>query len=275
MRESSWKAQQFGGVADQLCRAAVEALTHAHDLARGAHAVAEMTASDTYGNTMFVKSNELLLEYGLRIPGIAARKPRGQRSRFDLLVVEETSTAIYVWRYSDDPSKPRANAQFKTPISGLQSAMATLSNGRDGQMTIDDVQLTDEELAERDLLDAALSSRGSVVFLAYGSSFRAGLFDKGFAQITMLSDNGQIRWDRFEPLPDLAELDSDETPGKPRLRLVDPGARMKGRFDEIEDDSGDDLGIRARRPDEAERADAETDATGEARDEAFGTEGNE
>jgi hypothetical protein len=273
MLDSSWASQQFGSVADELGRAAVEALTHAHDFARGAHAIAEMTAGDTYGNTVFVRSNELLLEYGLRIPGVTARKPRGQRSRFDLLVVEETNTAIYVWRYSDDPSKARVDAQFKTPVSGLQSAMASLSRGRDGQMTIEDLELTDEELAERDLLDAALSLRGSVVFLAYGSSFQAGLFGKGFAQITMLDDEGHLRWDHFEPLPNLSEFSVDQTPSRPSLRIVDPGGAPT-RFDDIGDDDGD-LGIRPRRRVEAELADAETAAASDGADKAAGAEVDE
>ena len=272
MLSSSWAVEQFGSVGDQLSLAAVKALTHAHDLARGAHAVAEMTAGDTYGNTMFVRSNELLLEYGLSIPGVTARKPRGQSSRFELLVVEETNTAIYVWRYSDDPSRSRADAQFKSPVSGLQSAMASLSRGRDGQMTLEDLDLSEEELAERDLLDAALSSRGSVVFLAYGSSFQAGLFSKGFAQITMLDDGGQIRWDHFESLPNLSEFGIGQTPSGPTLRIVDPGDAPT-RFDAIGDDDSD-LGIRPRRRDEAERADAETDATNDAADEAAGGEGD-
>jgi hypothetical protein len=129
MQGLGWTVQHFGSVEQALRRAAVEALTEAHALAAAAHDVAEMTAGDTYGNTIFVKANELLLEYGSQISGVSARKPAGQRSRFDLLMVEETNTAVYVWRYSNDPSKPRAEAQFKAPVSGLQRAMRRCLKG--------------------------------------------------------------------------------------------------------------------------------------------------
>ena len=259
MEVQGWSQQQFGAAADELRRAAVRALTDAHALAAGAHVLAEMTAGDTYGNTIFVKSNELLLEYGSAIPGVVARKPKGQNGRFKLLVVEETNTAIYVWRYSDDPSKVRAEAQFKTPVSGLQSAMAALSRGRDDQLTIDDAAMTDAELADRDDLDAVLRQRGSVAFLAYGASYQAGLFAKGFAQISQLSGEGRIRWDHWEPLPDLVEL--SDVPGRsdrPSLRVVDPETNHV-RFDAADDRDNDDLDIRPRHRAEAEHADAETE----------------
>lgn len=274
MRDLSWSELQFGSAEHALRLAAVEALTQAHAFAAGAHAVAEMIAGDTYGNTIFVKANELLLEYGGQIPGVSARKPTGQRSRFDLLVVDETNTAIYVWRYSDDPSKSRAEVQFKAPVSGLQSAMASLSCGRDDQMTIEDAAMSDEELAERDVLDAMLRRRGSVVFLAYGASFRAGLFAKGFAQITQLDGDGHIRWDHWEGLPNLSELgDARQTPSKPNLRFVGPDNNPT-RFDAADDSDNDDLDIRPRRRVEAEQADAET-GTQPGEDAAGGAEGDE
>lgn len=261
MLDSDWSAEQFGSAEGELKHAAVQALMEAHALALGAHAVAEMTAGDTYGNTVFVKANELFLEYGRRIPGVSSRKPLGQRSRFDLLVVDATNTAVYVWRFSDDPSKSRSDAQFKTPVSGLQSAMASLSRGRDDQLTIEDAAMTDEELAERDVIDAALRSRGSVVFLAYGASYQAGLFSKGLAQISQLDEEGHIRWDHWEDLPDLSELSALEVPStKPNLRLVEPPTDS-ARFDDLGEDDDDALELRSRRREEAEQADAETETT--------------
>jgi hypothetical protein len=124
-------------------------------------------------------------------------------------------------------------------------------------MTIEDMEMTDQELAERDLLDMMLEERGSVVFLAYGANSQAGLFSKGFARITQLDGDGHIRWDHWESLPNLSELGGEpQKPVRPHLRLVDPGSTSP-RFDAA-NDSDDDLGIRPRLPAEGEQADAET-----------------
>lgn len=251
MQDTDWLAQALGQNAEDVQRESVAALLAAHDEALASHEKQRSRANDTYGHTLRVRSHELLNERLGAISGIALRRPRGVRSRFEFPVIVETNTVIVPLRYSTDP-RVRHGDVTRITLSALRSALLTGPTPPEEPSLFDFV--ADEHCQDRYFEDLAdyeeLASAGRAIVLGYGSTTAAGIFEMGLGEL--LIDNpqtGAVSWrpGRWWPLhPDLALTKNTESTG---LSLAQSSAAV-ARFDVASgsnEDPANDLGLSLRR----------------------------
>lgn len=244
---SEWAQQKFGTLATELAGLVSSALITAHGDAVGAHVAGNMKASDTYGNTMLVRMNEELVAIAAGTPGLTSRKPEGVRSRFELLIVEDSSVAVYPWRFGNAPQVRHEDGELRRPVSNLRAAAFSLA-GAVGtvQPSFEDVDAPIGELEAQWAEDAEIREElvrlGSVVVVGI-SSGPDGIFELGWGDLELVDrETGEVRWLSWETLPTTPAAESAVQ--RPVLRDV---ARARAQFDAIPFD--DTFELTARRDD--------------------------
>ncbi|MGW0020963.1 hypothetical protein ACWDUD_21805 [Rhodococcus sp. NPDC003382] len=230
MKPSAWAQERFGDAAEEFLHAIPLAIYRAHKQALAAHIAGEINANDAYGNTLKVAHHEQLIECTAHIPGVATRKPADVRSRFDLVVLDETAVVLYPWRYAADGWTPRETVKLPKPLSELRRSLFTLTRRSvETQLSFDQIDDDPRDFAdEQDVLDQ-LAEFGRLVTVAYASN-PTGLFDLGIAEVDLVDEEtGSVVWSHWEPLNRTAE--SLEL--RPALVSVTPTvAAGGGRFDD-------------------------------------------
>ncbi|UOY00281.1 hypothetical protein [Blastococcus sp. PRF04-17] len=273
-KAGEWAQRRFGAVAADLGQAVTAGIQEAHRLALLAHLGGELSTNDAYGSTLMVTQHEQLIAATVDVPGVVARKPTGVKSRFPYVVVEDVSVVLMPWRFSNTRATRRVDARMPTPVSDLRKTLLSLGAGAQAvtqlvleQSTLDDDQL-EAQLAEEQEISAQLASFGQVVTVAFGSNPTDGLFELGWGDAELISeDTGHVFWHSWETLP-VAELRATglPVPAATPLRSVDPAAGSRvGRFDAAP--LNEDLGLTARpRPVSAPLSEAQPEV-GQAGDE--------
>lgn len=252
-KAGEWARRRFGAAAADLGQAVAAGLQEAHRLALLAHLGSELTTNDAYGAALKVTQHEQLIAATADVPGVVARKPTGVVSRFQYVVVEDMAVVLMPWRFANTRATRRVDARMPTPVSDLRKSLLSLGTGGQPatqlvleQSALDDGQL-EAQLAEEQEVSAQLASFGRVVTVAFGSNPTDGLFDLGWGDAELISeDTGHVFWHFWESLP-AADLRAAGlgVPTPAPLRSVDPvdGSRV-GRFDAAP--LNEDLGLAAR-----------------------------
>lgn len=252
-KAGEWAQQRFGAAAADLGQAVAAGIQEAHRLALLAHLGSELSTNDAYGAALMVTQHEQLIAATADVQGVVARKPAGVKSRFPYVVVEDVSVVLMPWRFTNTRATRRVDATMPTPVSHLRKTLLSLGAGAPAmtqlvleQSTLDDDQL-EAQLAEEQEISAQLASFGRVVTVAFGSNPTDGLFELGWGDAELISeDTGHVFWHLWESLPasDLRAAGLG-VPTPAPLRSVDPvdGSRV-GRFDAAP--LNEDLGLAAR-----------------------------
>lgn len=252
-KAGGWAQRRFGAAAADLGQAVAAGIQEAHRLALLAHLGSELSTNDAYGAALMVTQHEQLIAATADVPGVVARKPTGVKSRFPYVVVEDVSVVLMPWRFTNTRATRRVDATMPTPVSHLRKTLLSLGAGAQAvtqlvleQSTLDDDEL-EAQLAEEQEISAQLASFGRVVTVAFGSNPTDGLFDLGWGDAELISeDTGHVFWHSWEPLPAAEPRAAGlPAPAPTPLRSVDPvdGSRV-GRFDAAP--LNEDLGLAAR-----------------------------
>lgn len=248
-----WAQRRFGDVAADLAQAVAAGLQEAHRRAFLAHLGSGLNTNDAYGAALKVTQHEQLVDATAHLPEVIARKPGGVVSRFQYVVVENTSVVLMPWRFTNTRATRRLDARMRTPVSDLRKSLLGLGAGAPSptqlvleQSTLDAGELESQLAEEQDLYEQ-LASFGRVVTVAFGSNPTDGLFDVGWGDAELISDDtGHVHWSHWEPLP-VAALGAGGlgVPTPAPLRAVDPidGSSAR-RFDAVP--LNEDLGLAAR-----------------------------
>lgn len=254
-KAGEWAGRRFGAAASDLGQAIALGIQEAHRRALLAHLGSELKTNDAYGAALMVTQHEQLIAAAEGLPGVVIRKPTGVASRFPYVVVEDMAVVLMPWRFSNTRAKRRIDARMSTPVSVLRKSLLSLGAGAQAstQLVLEQSMLdTDEleaQLAEEEEVSAQLASFGRVVTVAFGSNPTDGLFELGWGDAELVSEEtGDVHWHSWEALPTAEPRTAGNavsTPTPAPLRSVDPGEGSRvGRFDAAP--LNEDLGLAAR-----------------------------
>lgn len=235
---SVWAQQRFGQAASELTVAVSAAVQYAHEHALAAHVASGLASNDAYGATMMVQLHRALAAFTEDIFGVVARKPRGVRSRFRYVVVEETSVALMPWRFASDASVRRTEAKLPGPVSDLRRTLLGLSARPPyNQPSLEDAFLetfdADEALAEESEMLRELERMGTVVTLALASNPTNGIVSLGWGDAELINpETGEVRWHAWEDVPLGLELPLESRP----VVLRSARDSLAVRFDDAPED---------------------------------------
>ncbi len=247
---SGWAIDRFGATAPELVRAVPEAIWRAHERALAGHIATEETHNDAYGHGLAAYQHEEVLNLAGQMAGLRTAKGRHGKSRFEHLVVTETSVALWPLRFATDHKTSHANAKVRS-TSDYRRGLLTLSApsyGRNGQLTFDDIEVdevaAEAARAEEDAMLEQLRRFGSVVTIGFSCN-PAGMFELGWGDCELIDDgSGHLYWSHWEnlsrPGPG-AGYGGAQAPLKP---VAGPGPI---RFDDGAP-ADDDFGLTARPP---------------------------
>ncbi|TCC65700.1 hypothetical protein E0H73_01835 [Kribbella pittospori] len=227
-----------------------EAIWRAHERALAGHIASEETHNDAYGNGLAVFQHEELLNLAEQVPGLRTAKGNQGKSRFELLVVAETSVALWPLRFATDHKTGHANARIRS-VSDYRRGLLTLaapSYGRNPQLTFDDIEVDEAEIeaaqAEEDALLEQLRRFGSVVTIGFSCN-PAGMFELGWGDCELIDeDSRQIYWPHWESL---SRPGPDAGYGGLRVPLKPVDGPGSTRFDDGAP-SDEDFGLTVRSP---------------------------
>ena len=123
---------------------------------------------------------------------------------------EDMAVVLMPWRFTNARATRRIDARMPRPVSGLRKSFLSLGAGAPTpiqlvfeQSTLDAEEL-EAQLAEEQEVYEQLASFGRVVPVAFGSNPVHGLFELGWGDAELVSeDTGHVRWHHWEPLPAL------------------------------------------------------------------------
>lgn len=241
---------RFGAAAPELVRAVPEAIWRAHERAMAGHIATEEKHNDAYGNGLAVYQHEEVLNLAEQIPGLRTTPGSHGKSRFELLVVTETSVALWPLRFATDHKTGHANAKIRN-VSGYRRGLLTLatpSYGRDRQLTFDDVEVDEAEAeaarAEEDAMLEQLRRFGSVATIGFSCN-PGGMFELGWGDCELIDDGSRrIYWSHWE---NLSRPGPDAGSGGLRVPLKPIAGPGPIRFDDGAP-ADDDFGLTARMP---------------------------
>jgi hypothetical protein len=250
-KPSAWARERFGDEAGDLALAVARAMYQAHDRAMAAHISSELDTNDAYGVTMHVAQYAELATECQGLSGVSILKPKGVRSRFDLVVRDDPPVVLYPWRYATDTAVDRDRAKLRPPISELRKLLLVLNASTvPGQLTLDQAELDPEELeaqlAEEQALLEQLRSFGQVVTVGYASNPGGGIFALGWGDVELVNEEtGEVIWRYWEELPPRGQA-AAAAPRQPFAPVQGTGGNRGGRFDDAP--LQDDLGLTYRAP---------------------------
>ena len=247
---SGWAAGRFGAAAPELAHVVPEAIWRAHERAVAGHIATEEKHNDAYGNGLAAYQHEEVLNLAEQIPGLRTAKGSHAKSRFELLVVAETSVALWPLRFATDHKTGHVNAKIRS-VSDYRRGLLTLatpSYGRNRQLSFDDIDV-DEAAAEaarveEDAMLEQLRRFGSVVTVGFACN-PGGMFELGWGDCELIDDgSGHIYWSHWEKLARRGP-GGGYGAGRVPLRPVDGPGPI--RFDDGAP-AEDDFGLSARPP---------------------------
>lgn len=209
--DADWQRLRFGSTREPLGDLAREVVREAHERSLEAHIAGGLKTKKTYGVTMTDAVRELWTAGAVGIAGVTVRRPAGVRAGSDVVVIDETATVIYPWRYGRDAVTPRDEARMAA-ASKLQSTLFQADPDVAGsQLTLEQGQLSVEEIerlyADEADLQAQLRDLHRVVVLGY-ASHPGGLRELGWGEIELVDRiGGHVRWLHWEAL-DEASIDT-------------------------------------------------------------------
>lgn len=243
---SDYAIDRFGRVAPIVQNAVIETVLAAQAAALRVHIEHGLPERDPYGTALRGHLNRGLLTRLEDVPGIVARKPAGQRARYDLPVVEDTGVALYWWRVPGDGRTRLLDAKLPR-VSHLQQHLMTFApTVVEPQMTIEHAAMTEDELDKHFTEDEEFSrqmteAEGRTVTL-WVSASPDGLFDFGWGDAELVdAETGQLAWPRHHSLKNIAAVSLVPAP---EVRADDKIG--VDRFDnDNEQGDGFDLSVRA------------------------------
>lgn len=241
--ESAWERARLGSLATLLRERIPRVLSDRQDLSVDAHVAGRLRTNPTYGVTQRNGLEQDLADLAVEVPGLAVRTVGGVA----LVVVEETGTVIYPYRYAKNRRQQRTQAVMSAPMSEVRQILFVQDTPPvSDQLTLEQGQMTEEELAD---LKAEIEDRRAagqvgarVVVLGYGSD-PSGSWGIGWGEIEVRDPlSPQVDWIMWVPL-DTAVADAQ--PGAGSLRVVDDLPPAGPSFDDgIPADPGFNLPMR-------------------------------
>lgn len=242
--EAEWLLLRFGSAREALGALAREVVREAHVRSVEAHVAGGLRTKKTYGVNMTASVHELWTAGAAGIEGVVVRRPSGVRSGSEVVVIDDTSTVIYPWRYGRDAVTRREEARMAAP-SKLRSTLFRADPAAAGsQLTLDQGRLSVEEIeqlyADEEDVQAQLREFHQVVVLGYASHPRS-LHGLGWGELELVDHvGGQVRWLHWEPLDEA----SSEQSSAGELTVVKDEPPVVEAFDAAPPASWDDLVVR-------------------------------
>jgi hypothetical protein len=219
---SSWAHQRFGDVAATLRQVIPEALHAAHQRALAAHQGLGLETKEAYGLIWRAQHEELIKKI-TAVTEVRVLKPKG--ARYQLAMIGEHNVILYPWRFADDAYTPVNDAKMR--LSEVRKNLLALTSDapNDRQMTIDQAEMTEEELAAQDeeihRVLQEMTSGGRMVLVAYASNPHSGVLRVYWGDAAQADEDGHLRWSHLEEIPLPAGPGETGTGGAP-LRPVGP-----------------------------------------------------
>ena len=244
---SDYEIERFGDAAPFIRNALIKVVKEAHDAAQRVHAEQEWEDRDAYSDALRVALNRGLLRELSDVPGVIATKPAGQRTRFDLPVIQQTGVVLYWWRVPGDGTAAVNHARLRKTSLLQEHLLRFVPCAPDPQLTIDHVDLTDAELEQQRLEEeqfhAEMSHANGRTVMLWISASPDGLFDFGWGDAALAdAKTGRLEWtDGPHSIKDYDLVSVDST-----LKLLDAKYTPVDRFDtDTATESGFDLSLRA------------------------------
>ncbi len=199
--ELVWERVRLGLLAPVLRKRISRVLADRQDLSVAAHVAGSLRTNHTYGATQRNGLEQDLADLAEDISGLVVRTVGGVA----LLVVEETGTVIYPYRYAKSRREQRTQAVMSAPMSEVRKVLFVQDIPPvSDQLTLEEGQLTEEELAdhEAEVTDrrAAGQVGARVVVLGYGSD-PSGSWGLGWGEIEVRDPlSPQVEWIMWVPL---------------------------------------------------------------------------
>jgi len=200
-----WHEERFGDDADAISEVVRSAIAGAHADALAAHNAGHMIAHDAYGNTMKVRSSELLAK--LAEDQSAMRVQRSfDEGRFPYAVVDRTNVRLWPLRIGKDPSVGHEGLRLRTPVSAVRRSLLRRSSRFARQLSLDSLIGLDPRTSPRS------DDFVRTVVVAFGSNPKDGVWDLGWGDLELVDPaRGGVVWHHWEPLGDIKAV-VDEAP---------------------------------------------------------------
>lgn len=227
--ESAWELDRFGSLAVVLRERCPQLVQARHDLSVAAQVAGGMRRHYPYGVTQHRGLEEALADLATEIPGLVVRSVQGAGAA---LVVEETGTVIHPFRYAKNRQQRREQANM-SPLSEVRRMLFVQDiPPMSEQLTLEQGQLSDEELVEfeAEVEDRRAAGRVGVrvAVLGYGSDV-SGVWGIGWGEIEIRDpQTADVHWTMWVPL-DSATANTQSGAGP--LRLVDDISPAEASFD--------------------------------------------
>jgi len=250
---SVWEIARLGSLAGALRERVPQVVSARQELSVAAHAAGRLRTSHTYGTTQRHGLEQDLAALADEIPGLLVRTVGGAA----LVVVEQTGTVLYPYRYAKNRQQQRTQAVMSEPMSEVRQVLFVQDTApMSDQLTLVQGQLTEEELAD---LEAEVADRRAagqvgarVVVLGYGSDV-SGVWGIGWGEIEVRDPlNPRVNWITWVPL-DTAGADA-----QPGIGSVDAVHDISPTGPSFDDGTPADAGFKLKmRPDPAGPAPAD------------------
>ena len=212
--EAAWERDRVGSLAEVLRERLPQVVRERHDLSVDAHVAAGVRSGYTYGAAQYSGLMEDLAALAVDVPGLVVRAVEDARS---VLVVEQTGTVIYPFRYGRSRRRTREQARMPqlSEVRRMFFLQDTLPMG--DQLTLEQGQLTAAELAdlEAEVTDLRAAGRVGVrvVVLGYASDV-SGVWGIGWGELEVRdSRTGELHWPVWIALDTaVAEVEPDVGP---------------------------------------------------------------
>ena len=243
---SEYEIERFGNSAPFIRNALIKVVHEAHGAAQRVHAEQGWEDRDAYSDALRVALNRGLLKELQDVPGVIATKPAGQRTRFDLPVIQQTGVVLYWWRVPGDGTAAVNRARLRKTSLLQEHLLRFIPSTPDPQLTIDHVGLTDGELEQQRLEEEQFQTEMSHVngrtVVLWVSASPDGLFDFGWGDAALVdAKTGKLEWTRGPH----SIKDYDTVSGGSALKLLVANAAPVDRFDaDTAADSGFGLSVR-------------------------------
>ncbi len=189
-----WREERFGDDASTIAEMVRSAIAVAHEDALAAHRAGHMIAHDAYGNTMKVRSSELLAEFAENVSSMRVQRS-SDKGRFPYAVVESTDVRLWPLRIGKDPSVGHEALRLRTPVSDVRRGLLKRSSRYARQLSLDSFI----EWDPRSTPSSDAFARTAVI--AFGSNPKDGVWDLGWGDLELVDPaRGGVVWHHWEAL---------------------------------------------------------------------------
>lgn len=199
---TAWSRNFIGHSAATVRQVVPGALHSAHQRALESHKGLGLASNHAYGQIYLVAPEELVKAL---TPHVDVRLNRPRGAHHALPVVGENNVTLYPWKFSDNAYSDLNAAKMRTPVSDLRRDLLSMNPAVEGQMTLDQAMMSDEELQAYDAAhEAAMAEAragGSTVIIAYASNPQAGLLRVYWGDASGTDEHGHVLWNHVEQIP--------------------------------------------------------------------------